>query len=99
MPLSPEKLRILTFPQRIDGDQLSVNVLLLPTQRLLNVTAAFPSSLNPGTSVQLPAFIAAAPRLELVAVKGLSSYPFSDPSVLAAEGVTAQAVAAPVVLP
>ena len=50
MPLAPEKLRILTFPQRIEGDQLDVNALLLPTQRLLNVTAPFPSQLNPGTN-------------------------------------------------
>jgi len=44
MPLAPEKLRILTFPQRIEGDLLSVNALLVPTQRLLNVTAPFPVS-------------------------------------------------------
>src|SRR5437660_250022 len=99
MPLSPEKLRILTFPQRIEGDQLSVNLLLMPMQRLLNATAPFPSQLNPGTSVPLPNFIAVTPKVELRAVKGLSSYPFSDPAVLTAEGVTAQAVPATLVLP
>jgi len=77
MPLAPEKLRILTFPQRIEGDLLSVNALLVPTQRLLNVTAPFPSQLNPGTNIQLPNFIGVTPKLELRAVKGLSSYPFS----------------------
>ena len=91
MPLAPEKLRILTFPQRIEGDQLSVNALLMPTQRLLNVTAPFPSQLNPGTNVQLPNFIAVTPKLELRALKGLSSYPFSDGAVLAAEGVDGEA--------
>ena len=99
MPLAPEKLRILTFPQRIKGDQLSVNALLMPTQRLLNVTAPFPSQLNPGTNIQLPNFVGVTPKLELRAVKGLSSYPFSDSTVLAAEGVTVQAVPAPLAVP
>ena len=48
MPLSTEKLRILTFPQRIAGRALDLHVLLLPTQRLLNVLDPFPSVLNPG---------------------------------------------------
>src|ERR1700680_256913 len=99
MPLAPEKLRILTFPQRIEGDLLSVNALLMPTQRLLNVTAPFPSQLNPGTNIQLPNFIAVTPKLELRAVKGLSSYPFSDGTVLAAEGVAVQAVPAALAVP
>jgi hypothetical protein len=99
MQLAPEKLRILTFPQRIEGDLLSVNVLLMPTQRLLSLTAPFPSQLNPGTNIRLPNFIAVTPKLELRAVKGLSSYPFSDGTVLAAEGVTVQAVPAPLVVP
>ena len=59
MPLSIEKLRILTFPQRIAGSALDLHVLLLPTQRLLNVLDAFPSQLNPGTTVELPKFISA----------------------------------------
>ncbi len=87
-PLSNEKLRILTFPQRINGDQLELNALLLPTQRLLNVQAAFPSQLHPGTSVQLPKFITADLKLEVKAIKGLSTYPFSDIGVLAGEGAT-----------
>jgi hypothetical protein len=99
MQLAPEKLRILTFPQRIEGDLLSVNALLMPTQRMLNATAPFPSQLNPGTNIQLPNFIAVTPKLELRAVKGLSSYPFSDGTVLAAEGVTVQAVPAPLAVP
>src|SRR4051794_2275915 len=99
MPLAPEKLRILTFPQRIEGDQLSVNALLLPTQRLLNLTAPFPSQLNPGTNIQLPNFVGVTPNLEPGAVKGLSSYPFSDGTVLATEGVTVQAVPAPLSVP
>jgi hypothetical protein len=93
MPLAPEKLRILTFPQHIEGDQLAVNALLLPTQNLLNSTAPFPSQLNPGTSVDLPDFIAANLKLELKALKGLGSYPFSDPGVLAGEGVTVETLA------
>src|SRR5216683_4268112 len=88
MPLSIEKLRILTFPQRINGDQLDVNALLLPTQRLLNVPASFPSQLNPGATVPLPKFIAADLKLEVKAIKGLSTYPFSNAAVLAAEGAT-----------
>lgn len=71
----------------------------MPTQRLLNVTAPFPSHLNPGTTAQLPSFIGVTPKLDLRAVKGLSSYPFSDGSVLAAEGLTAKAVPAPLALP
>src|SRR5262249_35257795 len=94
MPLAPEKLRILTFPQRIEGDLLSVNVLLMPTQRLLNDLAPFP-----GANIPLPSFIGVTPQLELRAVKGLSSYPFSDGTVLAAEGVTVQAVPAPLAVP
>ena len=61
MPLSIEKLRILTFPQRIAGRTLDLHVLLLPTQRLLNVLDPFPSQLNPGTTVELPRFIKADP--------------------------------------
>ena len=99
MPLAPEKLRILTFPQRIAGDQLEINALLLPTQNLLNTLAPFPSQLNPGTTVQLPNFIAANLKLELKALKGLSTYPFSDPSVLTAEGVTVETLGTPAAFP
>jgi hypothetical protein len=88
MALAIEKLRILTFPQRITGDQLEVNALLLPTQGLLNVQSSFNSVLNPGNTVQLPRFISADLSLELRTIKGLSSYPFSDPVVLTGEGVT-----------
>lgn len=88
MPLQPEKLRILTFPQRIDGSQLELNVLVLPTQNLLNVQATFNSVLNPGTTVNLPAFIKANLQLQIKTIKGLSTYPFSDPTVLNTEGVT-----------
>ena len=75
-PLSDVKLRILAFPQRISGRSLDVNVLLMPTQRLLYDQAAFPSVLNAGASVQLPAFINADLGLEVVAIRGLASYPF-----------------------
>ncbi len=88
MALSIEKLRILCFPQRIDGDQLELNALLMPTQRLLNVQTSFNSQLNPGHTVQLPSFISAHLGLEVKAVRGLSTYPFSDPAVLAGEGAT-----------
>ena len=88
--LAPQKLRILAFPQRIAGDQLEVNVLLLPTQRLLNFEQAFPSQLNPGNNVDLPDFIDATLRLEAKVIRGLSTYPFSDPTVLSNEGVTVQ---------
>ncbi|MEO6316668.1 MAG: hypothetical protein ABIU63_03590 [Chitinophagaceae bacterium] len=82
MPLLPERLRILTFPQRINGNQLEVNVLVLPTQRLLNDLAAFDSQLQQGTVVDLPSFIQHSPQLEIKIIKGLSAYPFSDPTVL-----------------
>jgi hypothetical protein len=88
MPLLLEKLRILAFPQRIDGDQLDINVLLIPTQRLLNVSASFDSQSNPGNTVELPAFIAANLGLQATVIKGLSTYPFSDPVVLTDEEVT-----------
>jgi hypothetical protein len=99
MALSPEKLRILTFPQRINGDQLEINALLLPTQNLLYVQAPFPSQLNPGTTLLLPKFITANLKLELKTIKGLSSYPFSDPGVLAAEGVTSDSLATTIQFP
>src|SRR5258705_10748394 len=99
MPLSPEKLRILTFPQRINGDQLEVNALLLPTQNLLYVQVPFPSQLNPGTTLPLPKFITADLKLELKTIKGLSTYPFSDPGVLAAEGVTLDSFATTIQVP
>ncbi|MDT4897395.1 MAG: hypothetical protein QOH25_2472 [Acidobacteriota bacterium] len=85
MPLLLEKLRILTFPQRIDGNQLDLHVLLIPTQRLLNVLTPFNSLLNPGNSVKLPSFIAANLKLGATVIKGLSSYPFSDPNSLGNE--------------
>jgi hypothetical protein len=88
MALLFEKLRILSFPQRIDGDQLDIHVLLMPTQRLLNVQTSFNSQLNPGDTVQLPRFITANLGLEAKVIKGLSGYPFSDPAVLAGEGAT-----------
>lgn len=93
MALAPEKLRIFAFPQRINGDQLEVNVLLLPTQRLLNAQIAFNSQLNPGNTVDLPRFINANLSLEAKTISGLSSYPFSDPTVLAGEGVTPDTIA------
>src|SRR5215471_13875237 len=82
MPLSPEKLRVLTFPQRIDGRDLDLHVLLLPTQNLLNALDPFPSVLNPGTSVDLPKFIKANLALSVDAISGLGSYPFSNPANL-----------------
>lgn len=88
MPLFPEKLRILTFPQRISGNTLGVNILLLPTQGLLNIQTPFPSQLDVG-SVSLPQFINANLQLEVTTIRGLSSYPFSDPGSLISEGVTA----------
>jgi hypothetical protein len=77
-----EKLRILTFPQRIEGRALDLNVLLLPTQRLLNVQSPFSSEADPGTTVQLPSFIAASLGLEIAAIAGLAAYPFSNPALL-----------------
>jgi len=88
MPLAIEKLRILTFPQRIDGATLDLRVLVLPTERLLNTLAPFPSQQNPGTTVQLPSFLSAELALEVQAIRGLAGYPFSDPTVLAAHGAT-----------
>jgi hypothetical protein len=88
MPLQPEKLRILTFPQRINGSQLELNVLVLPTENLLYVPAPFNSVLNPGNPVDLPAFIKANLQLEIITIKGLSTYPFSDTTALTNEGVT-----------
>lgn len=82
MPLSTEKLRILTFPQRIGGGALDMHVLLLPTQRLLNVLEPFPSVLNPGGTVELPKFIKANLALAVDAISGLGSYPFSNPANL-----------------
>jgi hypothetical protein len=88
MALSIEKLRILCFPQSITDDQLDLNVLLLPTQGLLNVQVSFNSQLNPGNTVQLPRFINANLQLEAKTIKGLSTYPFSDDTLLAGEGAT-----------
>lgn len=90
MPLSIEKLRVLTFPQRIAGGTLDLHVLLLPTQRLLNALDPFPSQLNPGTTVELPKFINADLHLAVDAISGLGSYPFSNPALLAADGATLQ---------
>lgn len=87
MALLPQKLRILTFPQRINGDQLELRALVLPTQQLLNITSPFESKLNPGTVVDLPAFIKAPLRLRITTLKGLSGYPFSEAANLD-DGVT-----------
>ena len=89
MPLSIEKLRILTFPQRIAGRTLDVHVLLMPIQRLLNVLDPFQSVLNPGTTVELPKFINANLVLAVDAIRGLGSYPFSNPAILT-DGATLQ---------
>src|SRR5262245_58477171 len=86
MPLSTEKLRILTFPQRIAGSTLDLHILLLPTQRLLNAQDPFPSQLAPGNTVMLPKFISANLALAVNAIKGPAGYPFSDPMVLGADG-------------
>ncbi len=93
MPLAPQKLRILTFPQHIEGDQLKINALLLPTQKLLNDTSTFPSQINPGTTVDLPNFITADFTLQLNALKGLGTYPFSDLPSLSPQGVTVETLA------
>lgn len=86
--LSVEKLRILTFPQRIDGRDLEVGVLLLPTQGLLNELADFPSQTNPGTNIKLPKFIGGSLSLDLDAIKGVATYPFSDETLLTADGAS-----------
>ena len=87
-PLSDEKLRILTFPQHIKGDKLDLHILLLPTQKLLNAQSPFASQLDAGATIMLPRFITANLGLEIITIKGLSTYPFSDPSMLG-EGITA----------
>src|ERR1041385_80869 len=92
MALAPEKLRIFAFPQRVEDNLLDVNVLLLPTQGLLNIQDGFASQLNPPGTVQLPRFIKADLELSMTTIKGMSSYPFSDPKVLKDEGVTADTV-------
>lgn len=99
MTLAPEKLRVLTFPQRIAGDQLELRILLLPTQRLLYVQDLYPSRLKPGTSVSLPRFIAADMALSITTIQGLGAYPFSDPLVLASEGAVARTVPAGLAFP
>jgi hypothetical protein len=86
MALTPQRLRILTFPQRIAGNQLELNVLVMPTQRLLNQLASFPSQLNPGGTVSLPKFIGADLKLQVKTIEGLSTYPFSKEAVLNSEG-------------
>jgi hypothetical protein len=85
--LSPTRLRILTFPQRINGRALAVRVLLLPTEGLLQQQMNFPSVLNPGTNVSLPTFISGSLSLTLDTIQGLASYPFSDKALLAADGI------------
>lgn len=74
--MAPEKLRILTFPQRIDGTSFEVNVLVLPTTACLNNTVAFPQATNPAATIQLPQFINAQPDLRLNLISGLENYPF-----------------------
>ncbi len=91
MALAPEKLRIFAFPQRVGGnqlDELEVNVLLLPTQRLLNQQDTFASQLDPGNTVKLPRFIKANLELSATTIRGASSYPFSSEAILNGEGVT-----------
>jgi hypothetical protein len=99
MPLLPEKLRILTFPQRITGRELDLNVLILPTQLFLNDLKPFDSLSSPGTQVNLPAFIGGNPRLQVNVIKGLSSYPFSDSNILADEGVTVEPFSTTIAFP
>ncbi len=89
MTLAQEKLRILTFPQRIMGDQLELRLLLLPTQRLLYMQDLFESRLKPGTQVALPRFIGADLGLSITTISGLASYPFSNPVELAKDGANA----------
>lgn len=76
--MAPEKLRLLTFPQRIDGTSLEVNVLVLPTTACLNNTAPFPQTDNPAATIQLPQFINAQPDLRLNLIAGLENYPFKS---------------------
>ena len=83
--LNPQKLRILTFPQRIAGNQLEVNALLIPTQKLLQQVTVFPSQLNEGATVELPSFITADLQMKITTIRGLSSYPFSDETNLDAD--------------
>ena len=98
MPLSTEKLRVLTFPQRIAGNALDLHVLLLPTQRLLNVLDPFPSVFTPGNTVELPRFIKANLALAVDAISGLGSYPFSNPANLT-DGATLQTLPTAVAFP
>ena len=63
MALDLARLRLMTFPQRIIGRALEVNVLLLPTQGLLNIEAPFASVLDPATTVQLPSSLLKNPEI------------------------------------
>src|SRR5258708_19172055 len=99
MALTLQKLRILTFPQRIAGNQLEVNALLLPTQRSLNQLVALPSQLHQGNIVQLPKFITADLRLRLKAIQGLSSYPYSREAALNSVGAKSDTFSTDLVFP
>lgn len=99
MDLTLQKLSILTFPQRIAGKKLELNALLLPTQRQLNNLLMFDSQLNPGTLVELPKFITADLKLKLIAIKGLSSYPYSEQSALDDEDVKAEPFSTDIAFP
>ncbi|MDQ3473963.1 MAG: hypothetical protein M3447_09525, partial [Acidobacteriota bacterium] len=99
MPLAKQKLRILTFPQRIAGRNLELNVLVLPTQRLLNDPIPFESQLNPGSDIELPKFISADLQLQVKTIRGLSTYPFSDDKTLEEEGTKADAFPTDIAFP
>lgn len=90
MALTPQRLRILTFPQRIAGNQLELNALVLPTQALLNQLVPFNSLLNPGDIVSLPKFIGADLKLQIKAIQGLSTYPYAKESELNSEGTKSE---------
>ena len=98
MALAPQRLRILTFPQRIAGNQLELHVLVMPTQRLLNQLAPFPRQLSAGT-VMLPKFINADLKLQIKTIKGLSTYPFSKEAVLNSEGAKSDTFSTDIAFP
>ncbi|GAB3224500.1 hypothetical protein J0A67_09445 [Algoriphagus aestuariicola] len=69
-------LTLMTFPQRLKGNILTVNIVVVP--RNTDPFAAWPTGLSSPLPTQVPGFANLQPKFKLAIVKGTDDFPLSN---------------------
>lgn len=72
-------LTLMTFPQRLEGNTLTVNMVLIPRNK--DPFQPWPTGLNSPFPTTVPGFADFQPKFRLAVVKGTDDFPLSNASV------------------